>query len=133
MPHPPADLIAAFVAAESVDQLAVLVVDDGFDLEAIRIIGAWMRADFEWSPPLAPCPDGGRPTRRAYAWLVEGIAVDVQTLAFAAGVPVSVARMKLAQLYGAQLLYPGGKVTKTVQGAVQNTIAKRVKPNRRES
>lgn len=121
------DLIAAFQASEQNEAVAVLLDEDGFDLVTIRVLNAWASSDHEWRQPTRPCPDEGRPTARAYAWLVAGMNIDYIAIADAAGVSRSQARQRLAQLLGNRLIYPDGQMAKVARAALQAAIAKRIR------
>lgn len=132
-----ADLVNAFKAAEpnlakggGAEQLAVLISDDpdeGLDAEAIRVLGAWINGDHKWTKPKSPCPDGGRPTKAAYDWMVRGMNLDYVAIADAAGVTRSVARAKMAKLLGARLIYGDGTIAKAAKAAMEASIARRVR------
>lgn len=127
------DLIDAFKATEGtagITQLAVLIsddVDEGLDVEAIRVLGAWYHGDHRWKDPKTKCPDGGRPTPKAYAWMVSGMLIDYEEIADRANVTRSVARSKLAVILGARLIYADGSLTKAAKAAMEATIARRVR------
>lgn len=126
-------LVRAFVEADNkgqLEQASILVVDDGFDAAAIRVLAAWAHTDHRWVTPARPCPDGGRPTPRSYKWLMDGVKVDYDALADAAGVTRSVARQKVAMLLGARLVYPDGKVATAGKLAMQAAIAERAPKSR---
>lgn len=138
------DLIAAFRAAEpkirdgDVSQLAVLVSDDpdeGMDVEAIRVLGAWLYAEHKWKEPPKPCPDGGRPTPKAYRWMMSGAEFDYADIADRANVTRTVARQKLALLLGARMIYADGTIAGAAKAAMEATIARRVraKPNKQQA
>jgi len=126
MPRPPANLIAAFRASESPEQIAALLHEDGFDEQTIRVLGAFQQSDHEWSEPPRPCPDDGRPTARAWAWLVSGMKLDYVALADAAGLTPRTAQQKIGVLLGNRLIYPSGEVNKWAFAALQKTISKRL-------
>ncbi len=130
----PADVVALverFRLRETLEALAVLVIDDGFDLEAIRLLSAWQKAEHGWVQPSKPIPDDGRPTPRAYAWLVAGMDFEVEHLADAAGLSISTTRSKLAQLLAANLLLPDGEISKPARAAIQATIADRIRSKKK--
>lgn len=132
--EPPSELLDAFRAVEKVDgleRLGAIVADDGFDAEAVRVIVAWMNVEHRWCRPDRACPDGGRPTQRAWIWLVSGIDLDVTAVADAANVSRGTARAKIAVLLGAKLVYPGGDVTKGARAALQSMIASRARAKKK--
>lgn len=127
------DLITAFQAAESIEQMAPLLAEDGFDAEALRLLQVWTRWDHRWTPPADPVPDDGRPTARAYGWLVRGLALDYVAIGMAANVSRAVARQKLALLLGAQLVYPDGSIAKTARAALTSAAMGAMKKKRDKS
>lgn len=121
-------LLAAFKEADKkqqVEQAGVLVVEDGFDADSVRLLSAWLHADAKWKAPSKNMPDGGRPTARAWAWLAAGMQPDVNALADAAGVTRSVARQKLARLVAVRLVYPDGTIADAGRIVIQAAIADR--------
>lgn len=113
------------------ESLAALLAEDGFDLESVRVLGAWMRAEHGWVKPRKPCPDDGRPTARAYRWLCSGMVYDETLLAMAAGLSLGRTREKLAVLFGSQLLYPFGQITNSALLAIRGTIAERARKGKK--
>lgn len=122
------DLVAAFQASEQNEAAAVLLDDeDGFDVDALRVLAAWTSMEHRWKEPAKACPDGGRATARAYAWLMSGVEVDYVAIADAAGVSRSVAQAKMRVLTGNRLVYPGGSIAKVAKACLQASLAKRVR------
>jgi hypothetical protein len=127
------DLIEAFRATEDkvgISQLSVLISDDadeGLDVEAIRVLGAWLHGEHRWKEPKVKCPDGGRPTPKAYGWMVSGMLIDYEEIADRANVTRTVARTKLAVILGARLIYADGTIAKAAKAAMESTIARRVR------
>ncbi len=132
MARPPEALIAAFRATETPEQLGVMVAADGFDPEIVRVLAAFMSADVDWSEPPMRCPDGGRPTARAWAWTWSGCRVDYMAIATAAGLSRLAAREKLAALIGARLIYADGSISKHAQAALQSAIAKNARRKKKK-
>lgn len=125
--RPPESLISAFRAAESIEDVASLAVEEGFDPEAMRVLAAWRHSDHLWFLPKTPCPDPSMPTARAWAWLVSGWSIDVRAIARAADVSESCARQKFELLLGNHLIYPDGSMSKPAQAALRAHVAKRVR------
>jgi hypothetical protein len=122
------DLIAAFQAAEQNEAAAVLLDDkDGFDAPALRVLAAWGTRSHRWTSPPRRCPDNGRATPAAYAWLVSGLEVDYHAVAEAAGVSLAVARAKVRVLLGNRLVYPDGSLARIARATLQASIAKRIR------
>lgn len=122
------DLIAAFQAGEQ-NEVATVLLDeeDGFDVSALRVLAAWTTMDHRWTEPDRPCPDGGRPTARAYAWLMSGLSVDYTAIADAAGTSRATARAKMSVLLGSRLVYPDGQIAKVAKACLQASLAKRIR------
>lgn len=129
---PPERLLTEFRDLESATALAVIVVDDGFDAESIRIASAWQQSIHRWCRPSAACPDE-LATPRAWAWLVSGWSLDVESIAVAAGVSVHVASDKLARLVGNRLIYPDGKPSKWLLAAMTKVVAERLKTDKKKA
>lgn len=121
------------MASEQNESAAVLLDEEGFDLVTIRVLNAWVSSDHDWKQPSRPCPDDGRPTARAFAWLVAGMQIDYVAIADAAGVSRTQARQRLAQLLGNRLIYPDGSMAKVARAAMQAAIAKRVRAAQRKA
>ena len=121
------DLIRAFQVGEQNEAAAIFIDEDGFDLVTIRVLSAWWHSDHDWVKPSRPCPDDGRPTARAYAWLISGMDIDYVAIADAAGVSRSQARARMARLIGNRLIYPDGQMAKVAKASMQAAIAKRVR------
>jgi hypothetical protein len=121
------NLILAFQAAERKESVAALLDAESFDLDAIRVLSAWAHSDHKWTMPARKCPDDGKPTMRAWAWMVGGMNLDYIAIADAAGVSHATARSKLAVLLGHQLIYPDGQMAQVARAALQATITRRVR------
>ena len=130
--QPPAGLLAAFRAAEQIEDIAVLTDAEGFDSEIMRVLSAWRHTDNVWVEPKKPCPDPGMPTAASWRWLVAGWTIDERAVARAADVTESTARVKLDVLIGNRLIYPDGGMAKAALAALKSHVGKRVrgKPNR---
>ncbi len=126
MSKPPVELLAAFQASEEVQSIAVLMVEEGFDADVMRVLAAWQQSHHEWTQPKRACPDHGRPTARAYAWLVSGWEIDSEAIARAADVSPSVARAKIDVLIGSRLIYPDGTMAKAAQAALRSHVSARL-------
>lgn len=127
--HPPSELLAAFRALEAIEHVAVLMVDeDSWDAEAMRVLSAFQHLDHRWEPPSPKAPDGGRPTARAWNWLCSGWALNLGELASAANVSEGTARAKLAILRGNRLVYPDGGIAKAAQAALRSHVRARLIP-----
>ncbi len=121
--RPPADLLAAFRAVESVEHIGVLLADDGFDATLIKVLSAWEHAEHWWTTPAEPCPDDGRPTAAAWRWIVSGWVIDVA----GTGLSRDVVREQMAILQHARLVYPDGNIAAAARKAVTATIRERLK------
>ncbi len=126
------DLVAAFKASEKPEMVAALIVEDGFDAFAIRVLAAWMSFDHSWKAPQRPCPDNGRATPKAWAWLVSGMALDYVAIADAADLSSAIAQRKLALLLRNRLIYPDGTISKAAGGALQAAVFDRVKQPKKQ-
>lgn len=125
---PPRELVEAFkvIADARIESLASFVVEDGFDAETMRVLSAWTVADVPWSRPPKPCPDGGRPTQRAWLWLMSGIEVDIHAIADATGLSRSLVLQKVRILIAARLVFPDGEISKPARAALQQAVAERI-------
>lgn len=114
-------LVGAFrvEADAAVEAVAILLVDDGFDAQTMRVLAAWQNAPIAWSAPKRKCPDGGKPTAAAWAWLVAGLEVDYDAIASTANVTRQVARAKVAMLLGGRLVLPDGSLAKPARASLQ--------------
>lgn len=130
------ELVAAFKALERNESAVALIDEEGFDVEMAQVLGAWLTSDHVFKPLLTPPPDDGRPTAKAWGWLVAGMRIDYVAIADAANVSSTVARTRLAQLIGNRLIYPDGTCAQIAMQALKATIALRVrraaKPPRRD-
>ncbi len=125
--RPPAQLLAAFRAIESIEHIGVLLIDDGFDANSIRVLTAWEHTDHRWSAPSEPCPDDGMPTATAWKWLLSGWDVDIAAIAAGSGLSRDVVRERVAVLQHARLIYPDGGIAAAARKAVTATIRERLK------
>lgn len=123
---PPSVLIDAFKAIDEIHAIAVLMVNDGFDADAMRVLAAIPTVSQTWEPPTRALPDDGRPTTAAWLWLLEGWSVDIEDLARSADVTRQTARQKLAVIQKARLAYPDGTMSKGAQGALRAHVAARL-------
>lgn len=123
---PPSDLLSAFKKLETPNQMAILMVDDDFDAELMRVLAVWPNLVLEWSMPEKVCPDSGKPTPRAWAWLISGLELDYVAIADAAGLSRTSARIKVDMLIGAQLVYPDGEINQWASGAMQEALKARL-------
>lgn len=124
--NPPAILIDAFKATDEIHAIAVLMVNDGFDAEAMRVLAAIPNAAQTWNAPSRELPDDGRPTTAAWQWLLDGWVIDIEDLARSADVTRQTARQKLAVIQKARLAYPDGTMSKGAQGALRAHVAARL-------
>lgn len=117
----PRDIVEAFrvEADRDVESIAVLLVDDGFEVGIMRVLASWPKLDHGWRKPKRPCPDDGKPTAAAWSWLVSGLELDYDAIASAAGVSRSVAREKVAVLLGNRLCLPDGTISKMASRSLQ--------------
>lgn len=129
---PPAALLDAFRKLEQPGQLGALLVEDGWDAEAMRVLSAWMTADVSWMQPKTPQPDAPRATARAWAWLRSGWDYDVNAIADTAGVARSTARTKLDMLIGGRLVYPDGTMHANLKTALNSHIASRLRGKKKK-
>lgn len=129
---PPASLIDAFRAIEAVEQLGVLIAEDGFDQETLHVLSSFLHCEHTWREPSRKCPDNGRPTAAAYAWLMSGLTLDYVAIAEAAGVSRQAASARMAMLIGNRLVYPDGQIHKLARAALQGAIAKRARAGQRK-
>lgn len=121
------DLIAAFKTTERPEAAAVLLrEEDGFDNEALRVLSAWTALEHAWKMPDESCPDNGRPTVKAWNWLMSGLDVDHVSIADAAAVSLSTARVKLRSLLVSRLIYPDGTIAKIAAGTIAASLGKRL-------
>lgn len=126
-------LLAAFKESDKkqqVEQVGVLVVEDGFDADSVRLLSAWLHTDLKWKPPSKKVPSGANP--RAWAWLAAGMQVDYNRLADAAGVTRSIARQKLARLIAVRLVYPDGTIAAAGRIVIQAAIQERAKKSSKQ-
>lgn len=126
MASPPSDLIRAFEAAAKAEDLGAVMVEDGWNAEAMRVLAATQHVEHRWIEPKRPCPDGGRATPAAWAWLISGLEIDFVELAAAADVTVPIARRKWMQLASARLVMPDGSMTKWARAALKKHVAQRL-------
>ena len=122
---PPSSLIEAFRSLEAAEQIGVLVAEDGFDPETVRVIAAFLNIDHTWRMPSRRCPDRGRPTAAAYSWLMSGYVIDHIAIADAAGVSRQSVVERMAMLIGNRLIYPDGTINIWARKALQTEVAKR--------
>ncbi len=120
---PPHALIERFKKAEVIDQIAVMMVADGFDSETLRVLSAWKRSDHQWLEPKRPCPE---PMLEAWKWLVEGWSIDVDTIAETANVSISIARSRVNVLLGNRLIYPDGTMVTFAVAALHAHLKKQL-------
>jgi hypothetical protein len=125
--QPPAALLTAFRATESIEDIGVLLVDEGFDAVTVRVLSAWEHSNHHWSMPATQMPDAGRPTATAWRWLMSGWSVAYDAIADGAGVSRDVARERMKVLQHARLVYPDGRMSKFAQQALQATIRERIR------
>lgn len=125
---PPRELVEAFkaIADKALEPLAAFVTDEGFDVDTVRVLAVWSSIDAAWSAPARSCPDDGRPTHRAWLWLMSGLEVDYSAIAEATGLSRSTARQKVAVLMGARAVFPDGDISKPARAALQAAVAERV-------
>ncbi len=124
--RPPLDLLNAFKEIETPNQMAILMAEDDFDAELMRVLAVWPQLVLEWSTPAKPCPDAGKPTPRAWAWLTSGLELDYVAIAESAGIARNVARAKVDMLIAAHLVYPDGSVNQWASGALQEALKARL-------
>lgn len=122
----PLALIAAFRAAEKAEHLGTVLSEDGFDADAMRVLSATQQVEPSWVAPRRPCPDDGRPTAAAWAWLMSGWDPDFVELAQASGVSVPIARKKWSMLASSRLIYPDGSMTKWALAALKRHVITRL-------
>lgn len=129
MAKPPTDLIEAFrvEADRDVESIAVLLIEDGFEVAIMRVLAAWPQIEHEWLEPKHARPDDGLPTAAAWRWLVSGLAIDYGDLAAAAGVDRATARAKLKMLLGCRLVLPDGTLSKTAHVSLQEHAKRALK------
>lgn len=127
----PRTLLDAFRAmeAENLGVVAVLLVDEGWNAESMRVLASWPRADLSWSKPPGKIPDDGKPTAKAWAWICAGLTVDFDRLAAAADVVPRVAREKVKMLLGAGLVYPDGSLSKPARAALNECVKAKLMPD----
>jgi len=102
------DVIGVFRSLEQNDDALVVLGDD----DAMRVAVAWSHTDQDWTRPTTAQPKTahGR-IGRLWSWLVSGWTIDAREVARLAGVPRSVAHMKLEMLIGNRLIYPDGEMS----------------------
>lgn len=122
---PPEGLIAEFHALESAMALGVILDDDGFDAESIRVVSAWQNTAHRWRAPATPCPDE-LATVRAWTWLVSGWDIDFSAIAEGAGIPEHIARDKVARLVTSRLIYPDGSMSKWLATTINKLVKDRL-------
>lgn len=120
---PPHAVIERFKKAESIDQIAVLMVAEGFEPEVLRVLSAWKRSEHQWVEPKRPCPES---MLEAWRWLVEGWTVDVDAIAETANVSIAVARSRINVLQGNRLIYPDGTMVTFVVAALHSAMKKQL-------
>ncbi len=123
---PPQGLIEAFRAAEQPTDIGVLMSEDGFDAMLMKVISSWEKTSQRWKKPKKPCPDEARPTTDAWLWLVSGWTIDYAGIAAGAGVSRDVARLRVATLLHARLIYPDGSIAKAARNAMTAALRARL-------
>lgn len=121
--RPPPTLLAAFRKREQIEDIAVLMGEEGFDPTIIRVLTAWQHTDQKWRKPKKPPPNGDLPTAANWVWVMKHWAADVTAVADAARVTFSVARASLEALMLNRLIYPDGTMAKAARGAISNFVA----------
>jgi hypothetical protein len=124
--QPPELLLAAFRLAESIEDIGVLLVEEGFDPTTVRVLSAWEHSEHRWSAPTRPCP-GYRATTEAWKWLVSGWDVDIAGISDGCGLTREVVRERITVLQHARLIYPDGCIAKAARNAISAAITVRLK------
>lgn len=131
--RPPSDLLAAFKALEQATDIAVLLVDDGFDAVLVRVMGAFEKANNRWDAPKRPCPDGGRPTADAWDWLVSGWKLDLESISKGANISRDATRDRVGVLIQSRLIYPDGSISSHARKAITASVTQRLMAGRGKS
>ncbi len=124
--RPPPDLLAAFKALEQPTDIAVLLIDDGFDAVLVRVLGAFEKANNRWDAPKRLCPDAGRPTPAAWDWLVSGWLFDYESISRGADISRDQTRERIAVLVQSRLIYPDGSISSHARKAITATVRQRL-------
>lgn len=127
---PPRMLIDAFKGIETIDMIGIMLEDDGFDQSVVRALLAWQKTENVWVRPREPLPDDGKPTPRAWAWLVSGWEMDSHAVARGASLSIATARAKLEMLRGCRLIYPDGSCSSFATKAISAMIGDRMRGKR---
>lgn len=128
--RPPDTLLKIFRDKESAAQIAVLAVEDGFEIDAMRVLSAWPNTPHVWIQPKEPCPEAY--SAEAWSWLVSGWSIDINAVAEAAGVSFNVARKKIDVLVGNRIIYPDGSMAKFATAALTSHVASRLTSGKRK-
>lgn len=131
--RPPSDLLAAFKALEQATDIAVLLVDDGFDAVLVRVMGAFEKANNRWAAPKRPCPDNGRPTADAWDWLVSGWKLDLESISKGANISRDATRDRVGVLIQSRLIYPDGSISSHARKAITASVTQRLMAGRGKS
>jgi hypothetical protein len=124
---PPLDLLAAFRALSHATDIAVLMIEDGFDALLVRVLSAFEKSQSSWSRPKKPMPDNGRPTPAAWAWLVSGWHFDYEGIALGANISRESARDRIAALVQNRLIFPDGTMSVDARKALVAAVKARLK------
>lgn len=124
--RPPPNLLLAFKALEQPTDIAVLLIDDGFDATLVRVLGAFEKANNRWDAPKKPCPDDGRPTPAAWAWLVAGWKFDYESITRGANISRDQVRERIQVLVQSRLIYPDGTISTHARKAITATVRVRL-------
>lgn len=125
---PPKLLIETFRTngEKQAESVSVMLEDEGFDAQTMRLLVAWMYTPHAWKRPRKPCPDEGMATAAAWRWLWSGITLDYAALADAANVTASSARQRMTMLIAARLVFPDGTIAKAARGAMTAAVTSRL-------
>lgn len=120
-PKLPGDLLEAFRAEadQNIAAVALLLIDDGFDAAAMRVLASWTSIALAWARPTAKRPDDGAPTSAAWRWLISWLDYDLDDLAMAAGVSRGQAERVISMLLANKLALPDGSLSKPARAALQ--------------
>lgn len=126
----PVLLLSEFRKLEKPTDIAVLMVNEGFDAETMRVLSAWQHTEQRWKRPKKPCPDEGRATGASWKWLRDGWSMDVAAIAIGADVSQLTATAKLELLAGSKLIYPDGTVSAAATQALLGHVSEKLRAAR---
>jgi hypothetical protein len=123
---PPALLLESFRELETLTDIAVLLVEDGFDAVTMRVLSAWEKTEHRWRRPETDQP-ADRPTVAVWEWLASGWCPDYAAIAAGADVSHEIARERFQVLMRARLIYPDGTMSEHATKALEAVVRLRLR------